>query len=267
MSDQQKAASFRLMLTILGIGLLAAITTIYVGHTLCDRNPGFMGWMTIGFLCLIEFLATILMINGLFGKKRRRRPSGAILLITYGVLGAYAVLGLVSIIGYSAIRDGDGSGDSSFVAILIAETVLAFIAVAIFYAYDFYVASSSQELLGRREHHAVKSRSLKGALVVLNELVLTDAGLLQRRDVLVKKLRAFETALGHSHGGGVGSREGGWQHPLDPGADQAIDDSVSKLNSVSGRMVSEGADVAQLIAEMERTATGLHSALNSLQLM
>ncbi len=63
MSEQQKSASFRFMLVILAIGLLAATTTIYVGYTLCDEKPGFMAWMTIGFCASSSFSSRYLLLT------------------------------------------------------------------------------------------------------------------------------------------------------------------------------------------------------------
>ena len=265
MNEQSRAASFWFMLIILGIGLLVAVTTIFVGHTISPKPLGFIAWTTIGFLCFVEFLFTILGVNGLVGRRRRRRPSGVVLVISYYIVGIYTAVGLVSIILYSVGRSESGSGDRSFMAILMAETVLAFVIVVLLYAYDFFIASTSQAQMERREHHAGESRSVRASLAALGNLTLSDPPLLQRREALVKKLQKAETALAHSHGGGIGSREGGWQHPADPAAEQAVDEAVNGLGYVSSKLAAP-AEVAQTLAEMDGLANQLQSALDRLQL-
>ena len=267
MDENAKTASFWFMLVILAIGLVATVTTIYVGHALTDP-PGFMAWMTIGFLCFIEFLVTVLGINGLVGKRRRRRPSGAILIVSFGVVGIYAAIGLLSIIVYNVLRDSAGSDDSRFVAVLVAETVIAFIIVTLLYAYDFFIASASQALIDAREHHAAGGRSIRSVLGALKSLQLAEPELLQGCERLTKKLQRLETALAHSHGGGVGSREAGWQHPRDPNTEAMVDNTVGGLNAAGARLTAMGAEgAATAIEEMDRLAAQLESALDSLQLL
>jgi hypothetical protein len=190
-----------------------------------------------------------------------------VLLITYGIVGTYTAAGLLSIIIYSAVRSDSGSGDVKFVVVLVAETVLAFLIATLLYAYDYFLASTSQALTERREHHGEKSRSIRATLRTVGNLVLTDVELLRRRNALTKHLQRLETALGHSHGGGVGSREGGWQHPRDPESEAELDHAVDALNAVGGRLASaDPAELPPLLDEMERLTAALDSAADRLQL-
>lgn len=269
MSDRQNpSASFWFMLVIIAIGLVVAVTTIFVGYTFSPKPLGFLSWVTIGFLCLVELLATVLGINSLAGRGRKRRPSGAILMISYGVVVGYTALGLVSIIGYALIRDDAGAGDGRFTAVLTAETVLAFVILTLLYAHDFFLGSVSAAVTKRRDHHAAEGRSVRSVLSVLQNLTLSDPDLLARRDALVKRLQSLETALGHSHGGGLGSREEGWQHPRDPAAEQMVDDAVGGLNATAAHLASAGPEaVGPDLEVMERFAAQLRDAADRLQLL
>jgi hypothetical protein len=256
-----------MIVVLIAIGLVSSVTTIVVGYMIGPTPLGFIGWLLIGFLCFIELLLCIIGINALVGRKRRKRPSGAVLLITYGVVFVYAGVGLTSIILYSVVRPETGAGDRSFLAILLAETVLAFIIVTIFYAYDLFLASASETMIRARDHDLDSSRTVRGILAALSDLVLSNEDLLARRERLVKKLSKAETALAHSHGGGVGSREGGWQHPDDSEAVAAADDAIRGLDGTSTLLAGEDEEgLARRFDDLERLTARLADALRRMEL-
>lgn len=248
----QEPRPLKFILTILGLTAIAMATTAAVGYLVTDPPREFMFWIGMGFLCTVEFLFGILAVNTFARSRCEYRPSGAILAISYGIIGAFALSGLLSIIVYSIVRDDEGSRDGAFTAVMMALTVFWFIVAFLLYAYDLHAQAVARPAKEKRAEHKNYARSLAPLLSALRAFKTTDDGVRTRVSIALKKLESIDGALSHSHGGGIGSWEGGRQHPSPSGEDQSIQEGIGILL----RLATEFSD---------GTATGVGAALNELE--
>lgn len=226
-----------------------------------------MFWVGVGFLCLIEFLAGILTIN-IFARARcDYRPSGAILAISYGIIGAFAASGLLSIAAYWVLRDDEGSKDGVFTAVIMVITVFWFIVAFLLYAYDLHFQAIARPAKEKRAEHKNYSRSLAPLLSALRAFQTTDDKIRTRVSIALKKLESVDGALSHSHGGGIGSWEGGRQHPSSSGEDQALQENIENLVSLAPQL-SGGAttDAGATLAELEQCVEKVSRSLDVIEL-
>jgi hypothetical protein len=257
---------------ILGAGLLAMVTTVYVGHELTrpaeGEARGFLTWFAIGFLCFIELALTLMATNALVRRQTAGRgPSGAAVQITVRIILIYAAVGLVTIALYAVVPGRDGSSDRTFVAIMIGELVIALIVAAVVYGHDLSMRSTMAPVLEQRREHAAKARSLQSVINAVVSAPLTGDALRLRRETLVKKLENLNVALAHSHGGGVGSKEAGLQHADDPAAEQTLDAACTEMIRLSMQLVAtDAAGAESTLASLERLAAQMQVAVDTLEL-
>lgn len=260
------------ILTVLGLGLLAMVATVYVGHELTrpaeGQARGFLVWFAIGFLCFLELAATLLLTTGLVRRRTQGRgPSGAAVQIILRLLVLYALVGAASIAVYSLIPGHTGDTDRTFVALMIAELVVAFIVAAVVYGHDLSMRSTITPVLEKRRQHAAKARSIEGVLAALAAAPLTADALRLRRETLTKKLQALNVALAHSHGGGVGSKEAGLAHPDDPAAEETLDATLAEMMRAAMTLLAADAAAAETtLAALERLAAQVQAAVDALDL-
>lgn len=249
----QEPRPLKFILTILGLTAVAVATTIAVGYLVTDPPRGFMLWVGVGFLCTVEFLVGLLTVNIFVRSRCDYRPSGAILAISYGIIGAFAVSGLIGIFVYSIVRDNSGSNDGVFSAVMIVIAVVWFIIAVLLYAFDIHSQSViSQANKKGREHEAI-ALSLAPLLHALRSFRTADNGLRGRACSALKKVEAIHVALAHSHGGGLGSWEGVRQHPLPSNEVEDMKEGIVAMAGLAARLSGESeSDAGEALGELER---------------
>lgn len=262
-----KQSPSKFLSVVAGLTALAILATALVGYFITSSPRGFMVWVTVGFLCLIEFLVGILSVNILTKARSQYRPSGATLAITYGIVGLFAASGVASIAIYWSVRDASGTKDGAFIAILMGIMVFWFIAAALIYAYDLHAQAITQPVTEKRIEHRDYARSLNPILLAVRSVRTDDNEIRNRLSTLTKRLEMITVALAHSHGGGLGSREAGRSHPVAPDQDQVIQDGIGMMGGILPRLYrGTSGDMASALSEFEQCVTSVSSAVNSLGL-
>lgn len=262
-----KQSPVKFLLMIIGLTALAMLATALIGYFVTSPPRGFMVWVVVGFLCAIEFLAGILSVNILTKARSQYRPSGATLAITYGIVGLFAASALSSIVIYWSIRDANGTKDGAFIAILMGIMVFWFIVAALVYAYDLHSQITARPAIQKRAEHREFARSLNPILLAVRSVKTDDDERRNRLSIITKKLEMIDVALGHSHGGGLGSWEAGRSHPVAPEQDQVIQDGIGMMGGILPRL-SKGTsvDVEAALSEFEECVQRVSTAVNSLEL-
>jgi hypothetical protein len=257
----------KFVLAVIGLTATAILVTATGGYLVTEPPRGFMVWVGIGFLCTIEFLAGILTVN-IFARARcEYRPSGAILAITYGIIGAFAASGLLSIVVYWVLRDSEGSKDGAFTAAMMAITVFWFIVAVVLYAYDLHSQAVARPSKEKRAEHKNVAKSLAPLLSALRAFKTTDDSVRTRVSVALKKLESIDGAFSHSYGGGMGSWEGGRQHPSPSGEDQTLQENAGRLASLAPRFSGGIAtDVGSTLTEIEQCIETVSRSLDEVEL-
>jgi len=224
-----------------------------------------MIWVGVGFLCATEFLFGVLTVNIFARAKCQYRPSGAVLAITYKMVGAFAMSGILSIVVYWIVRDKDGTKDGLFTAVLMAITTFWFIVAFLLYANDLRTQAADRPAQEKRGEHKGYARNIKAALIGIRS-VRTDS--VERRrslEVIAKKLEAIDVALSHSHGGGASSWEAPPSCSSNAGQDQVIQASIGTLESLLPELCKSGCtEFGPVDAELEQCVARLSSAVNAL---
>jgi len=231
-SGIQNESPLKFLLAIVGLTAFAMVMTTGIAYLVTSPPREFMFWIVVGFLCTIEFMLGILYVNTFARDRCEYRPSGAILSITYGIVGAFAITGLISISIYALVRDEQGSKDGIFSGILMALIVSWFIIAFFLYAYDLHSQSFDRPAQKKRAEHQSHSRNLRHILQSLRN-IRTDSDL-QRKglEISIKKMEMIDAALAHSHGGGVRSWESRRQRPVTPENDNVIQNGIDLLFSI-----------------------------------
>lgn len=266
-ADIQRQTPVKFLLAVIGLTAAAMFMTAIVGYLVTEPPRGFMFWVGVGFLCTIEFLVGILAVN-IFARARcQYRPSGAILAITYGIVGAFAASGLLSILVYWLVRDKEGTKDGVFTAVLMAITAVWFIVAFLLYAYDLHrqaIARPSQE---KRAEHQGYSRNLKPILIALRAIKTDTDDRRKSLELITKKLETIDVALAHSHGGGLGSWEAGRSHPINPEQDLSIQDAIRSIDAILLRLSSDSSqNVDAAVDELKHCVTRISTAVATLGL-
>jgi len=266
MSVIERKIPLKFIGTIIGLTALTLLATVVFGYLVSAPPRGFMFWVSIGFVCTIEFLVGTLYINIYARNHCEYRPGGAIQAITYGIVGVYAVLGLISIILYGAARDATGGSDGVFAAIMLVLTTISFIAAVLLYAYDLHSQSLAKPMSDKRSEHRGYAVSLVPAFQALREITTDDYGFRRRLAIVEKKIQVVEVALSHSHGGGLGSWESGSTHPISPDQDQIIREGVCAIQHALSKICSASDVTEVVVAELERCVSELALAVDQMEL-
>jgi hypothetical protein len=179
----------------------------------------------------------------------------------------YAASGLIATVVYLALRSKNGSSDGKFLAVFLLITLLWFIIVAVLYAQDLFSQDTARAVNEKRADHDRRARSLRTTLSKIRAVRTDDDNLRARLAVLAKRLEGAETALAHSHGGGVGSWETGKAHPWSPEDDRVLTECIDKIGDVADRIsLSDQQELGASVSEMETCAARLSSKVDALDL-
>ena len=266
-SDAQRPSPAKFILSIIGLTFLAMFSTAAIAYLVTSPPREFMFWVSTGFLCTIEFLVGIIWVNNFARARCEYRPSGATIAITYGIVGAFAASGLLSIIIYRIFRDADGTKDNVFTAVLMGITVFWFIIAALLYTYDLHTQGVARPALLKRTEHRGYARSLKHILAALREVRMSDDGHRTRLAVIAKKIETLDAALSHSHGGGTGSLEAGRSHEIAPEQDQVIQQGIQTIQGIVPRLAAASqSDAETAVTEIEQCVARMSFAVDALGL-
>lgn len=266
MSDNapDKWVAFRFVALILGVTVLVMGATLGVGMLVTTAPRGIMFWYGWGFAMFVEFLIGMFTAN-LFARQRSRyRPSGATMMMVYIVIAIYAVLGMASILVYVGLRDENGASDPIFFAVMIVVSLIAVVLVAVVYGYELFFQGKMAPVLEKRREHAGKALDLGIVLSTLQSGRAPTDELITRRGRVAKRLEAVQTALAHSHGGGVGSYEGGRGHELDPAAERELASAAAQIEELAHSLPAEADGYAEGLAQLERLTTKMENAVTRL---
>jgi hypothetical protein len=282
-SPVDKWAAFSLAAVGLGVTLAVMLATVAFVLLVTEPPRSTLTWTTMGFILFVEFLAGTLGVNLLSRQRCRHKLSGAAVVVSYAVLTAYALAGLIAIVVYSFVRDDQNPKDGAFSGVLILLTVLAVCAVVIVYAYDLFFHVQMEPVLAKRQEHSKQGTTIAEAIRALSNTDAPNSELLVRRGKLVKRLEAMETALSHSHGGGIGSEametalshshgggigsiEGWRTHADDPDAERKLRSTAARLDELAHELPSEPEAYAAALSEIEKTTQVLEGAIARLSL-
>ncbi|HRU04219.1 MAG TPA: hypothetical protein P5137_00420 [Candidatus Brocadiia bacterium] len=255
-----KFVGFVFLLTVLAIGITwGVVFTFYE-----KGKPPFMVMVVAGFLSAIEGLIGLGIMNQIARLWYKFRPSTPALIATWAVGGAYAVLGLVALLIYWAVRPEKDPPDKVFFA-LSAVVTFGFVALAMFiYNFDLFRQGRERPALDKRAEHGRKAHTLAEVISIVRGLDVKDPALLKRLDTLTKTLEGVEVALKHSHGGGVGSYEAK-SAAFDEATDKEVGGLVALITAGAERLCG-GAEPGPILDEMDGLAAKLRSAMVRLNL-
>jgi hypothetical protein len=256
MNDARSSGRTKLIVIVALLTLVSVGATIGVSYLVAPSPRGFVANVATAFAVMVETAIGLLMVGSLLA--RRSGVGGAGTGILVGTVVVYAIGGFVTIGAYALLRDGDENANWLWAALLV-ETALIFVAAGAFWGTADAIANSEAPILQRRADHAATGRMVRDAASRLRGVTLSDDDQMVRADQLVKRLDALATALTHSHGGGIGSREGGMQQPVDPGAEQDLAAAAQALAADSARL-TPGAEVAPTLERLHAEADRLRSA-------
>ena len=245
--------------------VVAAGVTIGAAFLLVERDRGFLFWVTTGFALFVELAAYSFALAMLTSRLRKDQVSTPMVVASWVVLVIYAFVGAGSIVVYSLIRNADDPGDKAFAAVLMIETTLAFLLVLLLRSWDLFFQAGQPPIVARREEHRAKGLTLEPVLGRLRTLKRSDPTEGVRIDRIVKRLEVVQSALVHSHGGGVGSREAGDTHSLDPAIEGEMSAVLVQLQDAA-RALESGDGEGRRVAEIESLAVRLQSLISVLQL-
>ena len=265
--QSQSRAAIRFGLFLLGLAFLAVVATGVIAFQVTTPPRGFIFWTITLFLCAVELVVGLLSVHSLTARRTTYRLSGAGTAIVYGMVGAYAVVGFISILLCSALRQPAGGSDHLFLGILAAETVLAFVIAALIYGYEIQAQVQARPSSQSRTLHAEYASSLKTAIHALHNVSLNDSEQNRSLAILVKKLERIGASLDHSHGGGIGSREGGFAAERTKELDPTIAEMVTQIvEAAAGLPPRGGADMQERLARMNDMAANLDATLDRIGL-
>jgi hypothetical protein len=245
--------------------LVAAGVTVAAAFLLVEEDRGFLFWITTGFVLFVELLAYSFVLGMLTSNLRKDQVSTPMIVASWVVLVIYGFVGAGSIIIYALIRNADDPGDKAFVAVLMIETGVAFLLVLLLRSWDLFFQAGQPHIGARREEHRAKGMTLQPVLARLRTLTCPDPGRALRLDRVAKRLEVVQSALVHSHGGGVGSREAGPSTLLDPAIESEVAAVLLQLQEAA-MSLDDSDSGEQRIAQIESLAERLQGFVSRLQL-
>ncbi|MBI5723782.1 MAG: hypothetical protein HZA50_07490 [Planctomycetes bacterium] len=271
MESSGNARTISLIIVVTLAFIVLAAATIVTPMLLTYDSPqsrGFMFWFITGFVCFIEFLFYVLVTGALAGRIKKVRAGGAIAVATWGLVGLYGFAGLTALIVYALVRDPQGPSDLTFCTIFGLITLLVFMAAAGMRAFDIWVQGQGQGpgAAAIREAHVEKARTLAPVIGIIKSVAFADPAIVARVDRLVKKLEGVEISLKHSHGGGIGSREAGFVHKLDPALDSQATNLIYELEQTGSALAPSGPDVDVKLTRAEQIANQLQGIMAAMGL-
>jgi hypothetical protein len=262
MTDGRPAASTKLLAIVGVLTFVSVAATIGVSFLLWPSSARtFPVNVGTAFLALVETVIGLL-VAGSALRRRGAGPGGAATPVLLAIVVIYAVVGFVSIGAYSLLRRDD-QHEGWLWAALLAETALAFLVCGSFWGAAEVVAAAEAPALARRAEHAGLARQVREAVVRLRALTTQDPVEMRKADALVKRLEAIESALAHSQGGGVGSREGGGSRPSDPSVEQDLA-SAAQMVAADAASLGSGTDTGVALDRIAAGTERLRSAVDRL---
>ncbi len=266
-NEAQRQSSAKFVFSLLGLTLVALVTTSIIAYIVSSPPRGTVFWAVIGSICAVEFLLGVLSVNQFSRAQCQYRPSGATLSITYSIVGAFAVCNFISIALYRLLGDARGGSDGIFRAILMGIAALWFIVAVLLYSFDLHSQASAYAVKATRAKHQGYARSLGPVLTEIRSVRTDDDTHRSRLAVISKKLETIDVALSHSHGGGQGS----WEHPsglsVAEDKNQAVQDILVAIQQILPRLSGgNSSDIESAISDLEGCVTKASGAVRALGL-
>ena len=260
------ASATKFVILLIVLTVLVMGTTVTVAHLLTAPPRGYVYWVVVEFLCLIEFLTGMLVVNQFARARSKHQPSTPAVLAAWSILAVYAVAGLGVIFAFAAIRPEDGGGDVKFAAVFLALTVVLFVAAAFIYGFDLFAEGRERVIDEGRAAHKAEALSVRAAVLGLRQVETGDGPRMVRVDRLVKRLETIEQALAHSHGGGAGARE--LRRPeTDPAAQSRLSGRVAEIVAAAPALPSAPeAELDARLKTLEVAVSDIEASLVTLQL-
>ncbi|NOT30026.1 MAG: hypothetical protein HOP15_06205 [Planctomycetes bacterium] len=260
MTDSRPSGSNRQLLIVGILTVACVVATLTISFLLVPSERGLMPNLIAGFLAMIETgIGLVLMLF----IARRSGSGGATATVLIDLIAIYGLAGLATTLSYAAIR-GDGGMDGAFFALLLLETLVAFVIAGGFAGTASTIAAAEAPVLAKRTSHAACGRQVKEAVTRVRGLSLKDTVQMRQADQLVKRLEPLVAALSHSHGGGLGSQEAAPAHAADDLAEADL--AAAALGLASDAALLTDKDVTASFEKLASGANRLRSAVDRLGL-
>ncbi len=228
MTEQRKMRLNGFVAVIILMMLLTMGVTIAIGYSVTMPPRSLLVWITIHFICSVEFVASMLVLNHFVRSKVDNKPSGAAIVGLWRLLGIYLLVGIVAISAYSLYRPAVGNYDHYFAAGFASLTMAIFLVAVIVYSFDLFMGMKDVRIEQVRRMDKTLASYITPVISALEQLQLNDTEKLDKRQKLLRNLRTISMSLQHSHGGGIGSWESGKIHQ-DPDARANIRMKITEL--------------------------------------
>ncbi len=267
MTDSERTGGRQLALLVLVLTAVVMGVTVVTLYFVSPPPMGFVRLALMWFLCGVELIVGLMAMNALAPGARGERTSGALMANLSLLLVRYAVVGLIIIVLYSLFRSRDGSGDSLFCLFFFGGSTLYFALLVFTYGWDRAFAKESHRINEARAEHRDFATPLSAAARRLRSLTPADPGALVRVQALVKRIDTARTALQHSHGGGVGSRE--QQARVDLAQhNAALDAAVGRVSDVSAAASAAAGEALQAaMNDLDGAVADLEARLEAARLV
>lgn len=264
MSDARPAGASKLMVVVGALTLVAVGATLGVSALVSPSPRSFVADVATGFVCLVETVIGLLIVGSL-ARRRGAGAGGASTAVLVAVTVAYAFVGFATLSVYAVIRGGRDADGHGLWAVLLVETAMAFIAGGAFCGAADAVAGAEAPALARRAVHAELAREIRVAAARLRAMTTREPAEMKELDAVAKRLDVIESALAHSSGGGVGSREGGGSRASDPAVEEDLALATRAL-AADAALVAPGADLAAALHRVAVDADRVRSNVDRLGL-
>lgn len=247
--------------------LVSVCVTLVAAFLLVEQDRGFLFWLTVGFVVLVELVAFSFTLGHLTARLRKDRDQVSVpmLVASWVTLVTYTFVGAASIIIYALTRDINDPADKAFAAVLMVETAIAFLLVLLLRSWDLFFRAGQPPIQNIRQEHRASGLTLQPVLGRLETMARRDPTLAISFEKIAKRLNIVQSALLHSHGGGIGSREAGVANGIDPAVETEMRDRLAKL-SEAVETFDGGDHDGQQIAQIESLAEQLQNSVAALDL-
>lgn len=262
MEQARNPRSTSTSLAITGMFLLAVIAAGIIIYLLTSPPRGFMTWVVGVFTYIVLFLAYASVMGAQLGKDKTERTSGAMRIILRVVVVGYVIAGILAIAIYAAIPDHTKTTDLNFSLILGVITILAFLVGGGLRLRSLNLQGEMREARETRQEHLVQALTLRPVTARLRSVKWQDDDLISRSARAVKRLETIETQLAHSHGGGIGSREGGRMHANSPDFNEKMERHMMSLDLIISGLERGGPECQSHMSNLEATLAQVEGLLS-----
>ncbi len=162
MLETDARSSRNFILLVLGVALLSIVTTILIATMVTSSPRGFLAWITVLFICSIEFILALLAVNHFARAQVEYRASGPINASVWLTAVSYALIGFLGIVIYAALRGSSGANDHVFGAVLIRGDRFLFIVAMLMCGYDLYFQNAEMPSLLTRPYIWMRPENCSG---------------------------------------------------------------------------------------------------------